>query len=61
MEHTYKESEDLAKKHYENFPVISYFLPKKLRKPVSLLYQFSRIADDIADEGNLSDEESRSI
>lgn len=57
MEHTYMESENLAKNHYENFPVISYFLPKKLRKPVSLLYQFSRTADDIADEGDLSDVE----
>lgn len=56
IEHIYNESENLAKNHYENFPVISYFLPKNLRKPVSLLYQFSRTADDIADEGDLSDE-----
>ncbi|MFA7289051.1 MAG: squalene/phytoene synthase family protein, partial [Melioribacteraceae bacterium] len=57
MDSVYKQTQNLAKSHYENFPVISYFLPKKLRKPVSLLYHFSRTADDIADEGNLSDEE----
>ncbi|MCK9279403.1 MAG: squalene synthase HpnC [Melioribacteraceae bacterium] len=57
MDKIYKETQDLAKRHYENFPVISYFLPKRLRKPVALLYHFSRTADDIADEGNISDEE----
>jgi squalene synthase HpnC len=57
IEHIYNESENLAKNHYENFPVITYFLPKNLRKPVSLLYQFSRTADDIADEGEWADDE----
>jgi len=43
--------------HYENFPVASFLLPKKLRKPVAAIYHFARAADDIADEGDLPDEE----
>lgn len=38
--------------HYENFPVASWLLPKRLRKPVEAVYRFARSADDIADEGN---------
>jgi squalene synthase HpnC len=37
--------------HYENFPVASFLLPKRLRSPVKVIYQFARSADDIADEG----------
>jgi squalene synthase HpnC len=40
--------------HYENFPVASWLLPKRLRKPVEAIYRFSRSADDIADEGDAS-------
>ena len=42
----------LAKSHYENFPVASTLLPKHLRQPVAVIYAFARTADDIADEGN---------
>ena len=38
--------------HYENFPVASWLLPKRLRQPVEAIYQFARSADDIADEGD---------
>lgn len=38
--------------HYENFPVASWLLPKRLRRPVEAIYRFARCADDIADEGN---------
>lgn len=38
--------------HYENFPVASLLLPKRLRAPVSHIYHFARSADDVADEGN---------
>ena len=41
-----------ARMHYENFPVISLFLPSKLRKHVAVVYQFARQADDLADEGS---------
>ena len=43
--------------HYENFPVASIMLPRRLRKPVAAIYHFARAADDIADEGELPDEE----
>ncbi len=43
--------------HYENFPVASILMPKRLRKPVTAIYHFARAADDIADEGDLSNEE----
>lgn len=51
------ESMALASSHYENFPVASVILPKHLRKPIALIYQFARQADDFADEGDLTIEE----
>ena len=42
----------MAKTHYENFPVASVLLPKKLRRPIAAIYAFARRADDIADEGD---------
>ena len=44
----------LARSHYENFPVASWLLPRRLPDPVAAIYAFARSADDIADEGNLS-------
>lgn len=41
--------------HYENFPVGSVLLPRRLRRPVHAIYAFARTADDIADEGTLND------
>ena len=41
---------DLAHSHYENFPVASRLLPKKLRPHVAAIYAFARTADDYADE-----------
>jgi len=38
--------------HYENFPVASVLLPRRLRRPVAVIYHFARTADDIADEGD---------
>ena len=43
--------------HYENFPVASILMPRRLRKPVAAIYHFARAADDIADEGDLPGEE----
>ncbi|HLP99046.1 MAG TPA: squalene synthase HpnC [Sideroxyarcus sp.] len=43
--------------HYENFPVASILMPRRLRKPVAAIYHFAREADDIADEGDLPDAE----
>ncbi len=47
----------MAVDHYENFPVASILMPKRLRKPVAAIYHFARAADDIADEGELTNEE----
>ena len=47
----------MAVDHYENFPVASILLPRRLRRPVEIIYHFARQADDIADEGDLPDEE----
>lgn len=41
----------LAQRHYENFPVASWLLPRALRGPVAAIYVFARQADDHADEG----------
>jgi len=43
--------------HYENFPVASVLLPKRLRRPIEAIYRFARGADDIADEGDAGDDE----
>jgi squalene synthase HpnC len=48
---------ELARSHYENFPVASVFLPQHLREPIGLIYSFARQADDFADEGDLSIEQ----
>lgn len=42
--------------HYENFPVASLLLPKRLRAPIEVIYRFARSADDIADEGSDADD-----
>ena len=54
---TYNSALDFARKHYENFPVVSLLIPKELRKHIAIIYLFARTADDIADEGNLSENE----
>lgn len=38
--------------HYENFPVASIILPRRLRPAVRVIYAFARSADDFADEGD---------
>jgi len=56
IEKAYKEALELASGHYENFPVVSKFIPAALRKHVAIIYKFARTADDIADEGDDSPE-----
>lgn len=53
----YKQVVSFAKSHYENFPVISFLIPKELQKHIAVIYWFARTADDFADEGNLTEEE----
>ena len=40
----------LAHSHYENFSVVSIFLPKHLRQDFCNVYSFCRVADDLGDE-----------
>ncbi|MEX2216736.1 MAG: squalene synthase HpnC [Phycisphaeraceae bacterium] len=43
-------TKQLAKTHYENFTVVSWFLPKRLRDDFRHVYSFCRWADDLGDE-----------
>lgn len=47
----------LARSHYENFPVASRLLPRRLQLPVAVIYAFARSADDFADEGDRAEAE----
>lgn len=51
LEQAYAHCLSLARNHYENFPVASLVLPRKLRRAVAVIYAFARTADDLADEG----------
>jgi len=42
--------ERLAKSHYENFSVATWFLPHKLRPHFYSIYAYCRISDDLGDE-----------
>ena len=42
----------IAREHYENFPVVSRFLPRSSRRALAAVYAFARAADDFADEGH---------
>ena len=42
----------LARGHYENFPVASRLLPSSIRPHIAAVYAFARVADDFADEGD---------
>ena len=40
----------LARTHYENFPVLTWFVPKPLRPHFANIYAYCRWSDDLADE-----------
>ena len=40
----------LATSHYENFPVVTWFLPKHLHQHFYNVYAYCRISDDLGDE-----------
>jgi squalene synthase HpnC len=46
----YSYCERLARSHYENFSVASWFLPKRLRQHFFNVYAYCRISDDLGDE-----------
>ena len=41
---------DLARSHYENFSVATWFLPERLRDHFYAVYAYCRISDDLGDE-----------
>ena len=43
---------DIARAHYENFPVASVLVPRDMRRDIAAVYAFARAADDFADEGD---------
>jgi len=51
----YKHCLKIAKNHYENFPVASWVVPRRMRWPIAAIYAFARKADDYADEGIVDD------
>lgn len=52
----YNRSLEAASSHYENFPVASFLVPRELRRHVAVIYKYARMADDLADEGDMMPE-----
>ena len=52
LEAAYAECAVRARSHYENFPIGSWLLPRRLRRDLAAVYAFARIGDDLADEGD---------
>jgi len=50
LQEAYAYCERLARSHYENFSVASWFLPKRLRQHFYNVYAYCRISDDLGDE-----------
>lgn len=50
---SYQACEELARAHYENFPVASRLVPRAMRPHIAAIYAFARTADDFADEGDM--------
>ncbi len=48
----YAHCERIARTHYENFTVVSWFLPKRLRPAMFSVYAFCRHTDDLGDEAS---------
>ena len=46
----YAYCERLARSHYENFSVATWFLPRRLRQHFYNVYAYCRISDDLGDE-----------
>jgi squalene synthase HpnC len=50
LEEAHEYCRRLARSHYENFSVATWFLPKKLRQDFLNIYAYCRISDDLGDE-----------
>ncbi|NUM80484.1 squalene synthase HpnC [bacterium] len=53
IDKAYRHCHELARRHYENFPIASLLIPKNKRKYFFALYAFMRTADDFADNATL--------
>lgn len=50
LRRAYDACTQMARAHYENFPVASLCLPRRMRPAIAAVYAFARRADDFADE-----------
>ena len=50
IDEAYAQCAALARTHYENFTVVSWFLPRDKRRHLSAIYAFCRFVDDLGDE-----------
>src|SRR3989440_2138273 len=50
LQEAYSYCERLARTHYENFSVATWFLPRRLRQHFFSVYAYCRISDDLGDE-----------
>ncbi|HTM36041.1 MAG TPA: squalene synthase HpnC [Terriglobales bacterium] len=50
LQEAYAYCQRLARTHYENFSVATWFLPKRLRQHFFNVYAYCRISDDLGDE-----------
>jgi squalene synthase HpnC len=57
LREAYARCEQLARDHYENFPVASRLVPARMRPHIAAIYAFARTADDFADEPGMTDDE----
>jgi hydroxysqualene synthase len=57
LEDSFRRCKQIARKHYENFPVGSVLIPREMQPYVFAVYAFARTADDFADEPGYSDAE----
>lgn len=57
LDRAYRWCAQIARRHYENFPVASLLLPRRMRPAIAAIYAFARRADDFADEPGPSDSE----
>ncbi|HEX7078325.1 MAG TPA: squalene synthase HpnC [Candidatus Eisenbacteria bacterium] len=57
----YQACEAIARAHYENFPVASWFLAADRRRALAAIYAFARMADDAADAARPTAERLRRL
>lgn len=50
VDQAYRYCAELASRHYENFTVISWFVPSRLRPALAAIYAYCRGVDDLGDE-----------